>query len=131
MGLRSGGHLVFGLPGESRQQMLEEAGIISTLPINTVKFHQLQILNGTAIAKEFLTAPEDFIRFSLDEYIEFIIDFTERLDPGIVIERFAGEVPPRYLAEAGWGLIRYDQVLERIEKSMGQRDSFQGKRFST
>lgn len=130
MGLRSGGHLVFGLPGESLQEMLAEAEMISALPIHTVKFHQLQILKGTAIAKEFSTAPEDFIRFSLEEYIEFIIDFTERLDPGIVIERFAGEVPPRYLAEAGWGLIRYDQVLQRIEKRMDERNSFQGRHFS-
>lgn len=128
-GIRSGIHLIFGLPGESREEMMEEVNIINTLPIHNIKFHQLQIVKGTRMAAEFLENPVDFTRFSLDDYIEFIIDFVERLNPDFVIERFAGEVPPRFLAAPGWGLIRNDQVLARIERRMEERGTWQGKSF--
>ncbi len=60
---------------------------------------------------------------------QFIVDITERLNPSFVIERFAGEVPPRFLRENTWGLTRYDVVLQRIEKEMALRDTWQGKGF--
>jgi len=129
-GIKSGAHLIFGLPGESREEMMDEADILSGLPINNIKFHQLQIIKGTAMAKEYREQPGDFLHFSLDEYIEFIIDFVEKLNPAFVIERFAGEVPPRYLAGPGWGLIRNDQILARIEKRMEERQTWQGKNIS-
>ena len=125
--LKSGAHIIFGLPGESREEMMAEADILSDLPISNIKFHQLQIIKGTRIALEYKKIPEDFPHFSLDDYIEFIIDFVEKLDPSIVIERFAGEVPPRFLDGPGWGLIRNDQVLARIEKRMAERNTWQGR----
>jgi radical SAM protein (TIGR01212 family) len=128
-GIKTGVHLIFGLPGESREEMMNEAIIISALPFCNIKFHQLQIIKGTRMAEEFNTRPEDFIRFSLEDYIEFIIDFVENLNPAIVIERFAGEVPPRFLAGPGWGMIRNDQILVKIEKRMEERNTWQGKKF--
>jgi hypothetical protein len=128
-GLKTGVHLIFGLPGESREEMMKEAEILSSLPVSNIKFHQLQIIKNTRMASEFKEKPEDFLRFSLDDYIEFIIDFVEKLNPGFVIERFAGEVPPRFLAGPGWGLIRNDQILVRIEKRMEERVTWQGKLY--
>jgi radical SAM protein (TIGR01212 family) len=128
-GIKTGVHLIFGLPGETRDEMMNEAEILSALPVNNIKFHQLQIIKGTRIASEYKEQPGDFIQFSLDDYIEFIIDFVEKLNPAFVIERFAGEVPPRYLAGPGWGLIRNDQILARIEKRMKERRTWQGKKF--
>lgn len=128
-GIKTGAHMIFGLPGESRQDMLTEAQILSHLPINNIKFHQLQILKNTSMALEFDEKPEDFVRFTLEEYIEFIIDFTERLNPDIIIERFAGEVPPRFLVKNDWKSVRNDQLLMMIEKRMAERDTFQGKLF--
>lgn len=125
--LKAGAHMIFGLPGESREDMLKEAGILSALPVHTIKFHQLQIVKGTRIEKQFRNNPDQFVHFGLDDYIEFIIDFVELLNPGMVIERFAGEVPPRLLAVPGWGLIRNDQVLARIEKRMEERKTWQGR----
>lgn len=127
--LHSGAHFIFGLPGESKEEMMNEAGIISHLPIGNVKFHQLQIIKGTRMAAEYAKNPGDFHQFTLEEYLEFIVDFTERLNPNFVIERFAGEVPPRFLAGPGWGLIRNDQVLQMIEKRMEERGTWQGKRY--
>jgi len=128
--VKSGVHMIFGLPGESREEMIQEAGILSALPIDTIKFHQLQIVRNTRMAMEFRERPDEFVQFSLEEYIEFIIDFTERLNPSFVIERFAGEVPPRFLEGPGWGLIRNDQILHRIEKRMEERETWQGKLFN-
>ncbi len=128
-GIKCGVHLIFGLPGESREEMLEEAKIISKLPIDTIKFHQLQIIKNTKMADDYKNNPSQFNFFSLEEYIEFIIDFLELLSPDIVIERFAGEVPPRFLYGPGWGLIRNDQVLNLIEKRLKERDTWQGKLF--
>lgn len=127
--LPCGGHFIFGLPGETKPMMLDAADIISQLPLTTVKFHQLQIFKNTTMADEYLQHKEAFHLFELEEYIDFVIDFTERLNPNIVIERFAGEVPPRYLLSEPWMKLRYDEVLARIEKRMEERDTWQGKSY--
>ncbi len=126
-GIKTGAHIIFGLPGETKQEMLDEADILSELPLNNIKFHQLQIIKDTEMAKEYREKPENFNLFSLDEYIDFIINFLERLSPDIVIERFAGEVPPRFLSGPGWGLIRNDQILNLIEKKLAEKNTWQGK----
>ena len=128
-GFHCGGHLILGLPGETRDMMLHTADIISELPLTTVKFHQLQIFKDTKMADEYLADPSDFQLFTLEDYIEFVIDFIERLNPNIVIERFAGEVPPRYLVSKPWLNLRYDQVLSLIEKRLEERNTYQGKKF--
>ena len=95
-GLKTGAHMMFGLPGETKEEMLAEAEILSELPLNNIKFHQLQIIKGTQMEKEYQQNPETFTFFELEEYVEFIIRFLERLNPNFVVERFAGEVPPRF-----------------------------------
>ncbi|MCR4847538.1 MAG: TIGR01212 family radical SAM protein [Bacteroidales bacterium] len=130
-GIPCGGHFIFGLPGETKAMILEAADIISQLPLTTVKFHQLQIFKGTKMAEEYQQHPEVFHLFDLEEYIEFVIDFVERLNPDLVIERFAGEVPPRYLVSEPWMKLRYDQVLSLIEKRMEERDTWQGRLYSS
>lgn len=130
-GFHCGGHFIFGLPGETRDMMLHAADIISELPLTTVKFHQLQIFQGTRMADEYLANPADFHLFTLEDYIEFVIDFIERFNPEIVIERFAGEVPPRYLVSKPWLNLRYDQVLALIEKRLSERDTYQGRLYKS
>ena len=129
LGIPAGGHLIFGLPGETRKQMLEEAAILSQLPLHMIKFHQLQIFRDTAMAREYEQFLIGFDLFDLEEYLDFVIDFTERMSPAIMIERFASEAPPRFLVAPDWGRIRYDEVLRRIERRMEERDTFQGKDF--
>ena len=128
-GIPCGAHFIFGLPGETKAMMLASADIISRLPLTTVKFHQLQIFKDTPMAEEYQVHPEHFHLFDLDEYIDFVIDFAERLNPNIVIERFAGEVPPRYLVSEPWMKLRYDEVLNRIEKRMEERGTWQGRLY--
>lgn len=126
-GLKTGVHLILGLPGESAQEMIAQAAILSALPLTTLKLHQLQIVKGAQMAAQFAENPQKFRHFSLDEYIDLVIDFTERLHPDVVIERFAGEVPPRFLAGPSWGPMRYDVVLQKIEQRMAERNTWQGR----
>lgn len=128
MGIPTGGHLIFGLPGESREEMLQSAAIVSNLPLTSIKFHQLQLFRGTRMAEEFTLQPGDFVSFGMEEYLEFMREYVEMLNPGIVIERIAGETPPRYALIRPWG-PRYDQLLIRFEKLLAERDSWQGKRY--
>jgi len=125
-GLHVGIHLIFGLPGETKEMMIESAAIISGLPVSSVKFHQLQIIRNTVMEKEFLLNPDIFLQFTLEEYIEFIISYTERINPSIAIERFAGEVPPAFLHKAPWSRLRYDQLLNLIRNEMKSRNTRQG-----
>lgn len=130
-GIRVGAHFIFGLPGETREQMLAQADTISKLPLHTVKFHQLQIIKGTIMEQQFKAKPEMFNLFSMDEYFNFLADFIERLNPNFVIERFTGEAPPRYLAVPPWGNLRTDQLIIEFEKVLEKRDTWQGKLFES
>ena len=128
MGISAGAHFIFGLPGETHEMMHKYADFISALPLDSVKFHQLQIIKGTVMEKEYIAQQEDFHQFTLESYINFIIKFLEDLSPGVSIERFAGEVPPRYIEDHNWGLLRYDEVLRRIERELERRETWQGRR---
>ncbi|MDE5731838.1 MAG: radical SAM protein [Bacteroidales bacterium] len=126
-GIDMGAHFILGLPGESREMMLEECGLINELPLLSAKFHQLQIVKGTRMEKEYAACPSEFEHFTLDGYIDFFIDMLERLRPGLFIERFAGEVPPRFVNETPWGLVRNTELLRMLEKRLEERDTFQGR----
>jgi radical SAM protein (TIGR01212 family) len=129
-GLHTGAHFIFGLPGETREEMLNEAEIISELPLTSVKFHQLQIISGTKIEEEYRRRPSDFEIFTWDDYLDFIIKILERLNPAIVVERFAGEAPPRYLSKEVWGKKRTDQIVGLIEKRLEELDTWQGRFYN-
>lgn len=126
-GIDVGAHFILGLPGETKQMMLDSCALINALPIRSVKFHQLQIVKGTRMEKEYAECPEDFERFSLDEYLDFFTDILERLRPDLFIERFVGEVPPRFVNETPWGLIRNVELLRLLEKRLEERDTWQGR----
>ena len=129
LGINAGAHFIFGLPGESREEMMNQVDIISKLPVKTVKFHQLQIIKGTVMEKEFMEKPGDFELFSWEEYLDFFISFLERLNPDLVVERFTGEAPPRFLTGEGWGKKRTDQIVSLIEKRLEELDTYQGKKY--
>ncbi|MBR4804693.1 MAG: TIGR01212 family radical SAM protein, partial [Bacteroidales bacterium] len=137
-GIHTGGHIILGLPGETRQMMLHEAEIISSLPINSLKLHQLQILKDTTLETDYRLHPDLYPVWQLDEYVDFVVDFLERLRSDIVVERFAGEVPPRYQAtpERSWRddagkLIRNETIPLLVEKRLQERDTWQGKLFNS
>lgn len=141
-GIHCGGHLILGLPGETREEMLAEAEMLSALPLESVKLHQLQILHGSLMAQEWAkgeaTAENGWLPpFGLEEYIGLVCDFVERLRPDMVVERFAGEVPPRFQAapERSWRradgrLIRNEEIPQRVTAELEKRDTWQGCRWT-
>ena len=126
-GLDVGAHFILGLPGETREMMLEGCALINALPLRSVKFHQLQIVKGTGMEQEYSDRPQDFVKFTLDGYIDFFSDMLEHLRPDLYIERIAGEVPPRFVNETPWGLIRNVELLRLLDRRLEERDTWQGR----
>lgn len=128
-GLEVGAHFILGLPGETPAMLLDQCAAINALPLTSVKFHQLQLIKGTAMEKEYEKCPQDFWRPGLDEYLDLIVDILERLRPDLCIERIAGEVPPRFVRQTPWGLVRNFQILRMLDDRLESRDTFQGRLF--
>ena len=122
------GHFILGLPGETRETLLEDVARINALPLDSVKFHQLQLLKGTPMAAEFAERPEEFVRWTLDEYIDLLCDILERLRPDIAVGRLAASVPPRFLAAPGWG-VKASAFSALLLRRLADRDTWQGKLF--
>jgi Predicted Fe-S oxidoreductase len=126
-GIDTGAHFILGLPGETRRMLVDQCSLISQLPLLSVKFHQLQIVKGTRMESEYSKSPSDFFRPSLDEYMDLVVDILERLRPDLFIERVAGEVPPRFVNETPWGLVRNADILRLLDRRLEERDTFQGR----
>jgi radical SAM protein (TIGR01212 family) len=112
-----GAHLILGLPGESRKQMLQHADKISELPVLSVKLHQLQIIRGTRMAAEYAANPEDFHIFTAEEYVKLVVEFIDRLRGDIYIDRFVSQSPGELLIAPHWGLKNHE-FADKIRKKM-------------
>ncbi len=128
-GLHVGAHFILGLPGESDRMLIDQTDRINSLPLTTVKFHQLQIFKDTPMAAEYDRAPERFRHWSVEEYIDLFVEILRRLRPDIVVERFASEAPPRYHHALGWGLVRNEQLWAMLEKRLSEKGACQGEKF--
>lgn len=127
-GIRVGAHLILGLPHETRETILSHAVKISSLPLTALKLHQLQLVKGTKMAKQYEDHPEWFRLYTAMEYIDLVIDFIELLNPKIAVERMISQSPPRLLIAPDWGLKNFEFIV-KVEKQMQLRDARQGKRF--
>ncbi|MGQ7869496.1 TIGR01212 family radical SAM protein [Sunxiuqinia sp. sy24] len=127
-GIHSCAHLILGFPGETRDDLLNQARVISQLPVENLKLHQLQIHKGTQMAVEFARQPEDFGLFSAEEYVEFIVDYLELLNPKIVVERFVSQTSQSMLIAPKWGLKNFEFVA-KVEKRLDERQTWQGRLY--
>ena len=116
-GILVGAHIILGLPGESREEMIAHAERLSRLPITTLKIHQLQIIRGTIMAGEYLRSPSDFHLFTEEEYIELCVDFVHHLRSDIVLERFVSQSPQELLLAPRWGWKNYE-FTAKIRKAL-------------
>lgn len=107
-GILTGGHIILGLPGEDREESLRQAPIISSLPLNILKIHQMQIIKGTRLAEEYLQQP--FPLYTVEEYLHLIADYISLLRKDLVLERFVSQSPPELLIAPRWGLKNYQFV---------------------
>ena len=127
-GILVGGHVILGLPGEDREMLIKQAGILSELPLTTLKLHQLQLIKGTRMAHEYEQAPEKFHLYTADEYIDLVIDYIEHLRPDMVLERFISQSPKELLIAPDWGLKNY-QFTNKVRAKMKERGTRQGKYY--
>ena len=127
-GLRTAAHLILGLPGENREMILSHADNVSELPLTAIKLHQLQLVKGTVMARQYAENPEMFNMMTAAEYIELVIDFLERLNPEIAVERFVSQSPEQLLLAPHWGLKNFEFV-HKIEKRLKERNTWQGRQF--
>jgi radical SAM protein (TIGR01212 family) len=129
-GLHLGAHMIIGLPGESKEDILNHAKELSKLPINSLKLHQLQVVKHTMMAFQLKQNPEMFSFFSLDEYIDLITDFIALLRPDIIIERFISQCPIHLLIAPKWNGLKNFEVISKIDKKLVEKDLWQGKYVS-
>lgn len=127
-GILTGGHVILGLPGETRQSIVAQAHDLSQLPLTTLKIHQLQLIRGTRMALEYEQNPEDFHLFDVEEYIDLVVDYVEHLRPDIVLERFVSQSPKDLFIAPDWGLKNYE-FNHRVQKRMKELDAYQGKKY--
>lgn len=113
-GIRVGVHVILGLPGETREQMLQGARMISGLPVSTVKLHQLQILRDTPMASHFKASPQDFVQFpTAADYVSLVREYRSLLRPDISLGRIVSQCPSSMLIAPRWGLKPF-QVQEML-----------------
>ncbi len=128
-GINNCAHLILGLPGENREDWLEQARVISKLPVNNLKLHQLQVHRKTVMEKQYAENPDYFHLFTVDEYVELVIDYLELLNPEIIVERFVTEAPEKLLVAPKWGLKNFEFVA-KVEKRLAERETWQGRLFN-
>ena len=124
LGIITGGHIILGLPGEDAEESIRQAPVISSLPLDILKIHQMQIIKGTKLAKDYIANP--FHVYSVDEYIELIIHYIENLRKDLVLERFVSQSPADLLIAPKWGLKNY-QFTNKLINRMKEKGAFQGK----
>ncbi len=125
-GIEIGAHLIVGFPTETREEMLNMAEEISNQPIGFLKIHQLQIVKNTALAKMHERSPID--TFGYEEYLDFIVDFVERLDPDIVLQRLFALSPDDILIAPRWDMTK-QQIIRGINARFSERGTSQGRLF--
>jgi len=125
-GIHVGAHVILGLPGEGRSDILAQAAQISALPLDTLKMHQLQIVRGTRMAAEYAARPADFHLYGAEEYAELVVDYLERLRPTIAVERFTSQTPAALLVAPAWG-VKNHEFADCVRRRLRERDTWQGR----
>jgi len=128
-GIYTGAHIILGLPGEDKNIILSHADKLSNLPLTTIKLHQLQLIRGTIMAKQYQEYPEWFKLYKIEDYIDLCIDFAEILNPGFIIERFVSQSPKSLLIAPDWG-VKNHEFTAKILKRFKERKTWQGRLFS-
>lgn len=127
-GFHLGAHLILGLPGENKEELLNHAIEISKLPITTLKLHHLQIVKQSIMASQYKRNPENFNLFTSENYIDFIVEFIELLRPDIIIERFVSEAPLDLLIAPKWHFKNFE-IVAKIDKKLSIKNTWQGKYY--
>ncbi|GLI37655.1 TIGR01212 family radical SAM protein [Geobacter hydrogenophilus] len=122
-GIRVCAHVILGLPGESREEMVATAEILNGLGVEGVKLHQLHVMKGTVLEEMYRQGEGRCLE--RDAYVDIVCDFLARLDPRIVIHRLVGDAPADQLVAPDWSL-RKGEVLDAVDAELERRGTRQG-----
>lgn len=125
-GLFLTGHLLLGLPGETPESLIEGARELARLPLDAVKFHQLQIVRHTRLAIQYRENPASVPLLSPDEYIDRVADMLEYLPAQIKVQRLGSEVPPALRLSPDWGM-RLSAFPGMLNTRMEARETWQSR----
>ena len=126
-GLAIGAHVILGLPGETREDMLATARELARLNVGSVKLHNLYAVKKTPLAD--LVARGEASFPALEQYAGWVVDFLEELPPDCVVDRLSGDAPPEYLIGPSWCLGK-SAVRAAVEAEFRCRDSWQGRKWT-
>jgi radical SAM protein (TIGR01212 family) len=129
-GFHLGAHIILGLPGETKEDLLQHAFELSKLPITTLKLHHLQIVKNSVMAVQYNRNPEKFNLFTAENYIAFISEFISIIRPDIIIERFISEAPKDLLIAPKWGGLKNFEIVDKIDKLLADKNLWQGKNYT-
>jgi len=125
-GLFVTGHLLLGLPRETPETLVEGARSLAKLPVDALKFHQLQIVRGTRLANQYRADPASVPLMSPQAYLDAVIDVLEHLPPRMKIQRLGSEVPPEQRVSPDWGL-RLSRFPAMLDARLQERETWQGR----
>ena len=119
-GIRVGVHMILGFPWETRSELIRQAQLIASLPITTLKLHQLQVIKGTQLAREYELHPWPLP--TAEEYVDLVLEYISHLPPSLVLERFVSQSPPEYVIAPRWGLKNHE-FSALVKKAMQKRST--------
>jgi len=125
-GIRICAHVILGLPGETRDMMLDTARYLAGAGIDGVKIHLLYVIKGTPLDRLFLAGA--YQPMTQTEYVETVCDFLELLPEQMVIQRITGDPHGSELRAPAWA-GRYRETFNLIQQTLARRDTFQGKKY--
>ena len=123
-GIRVGVHMILGFPWETRSELIRQAQLIASLPITTLKLHQLQVIRGTQLAREYELHPWPLP--TAEEYVDLVLEYISHLPSSLVLERFVSQSPPEYVIAPRWGLKNHEfsalvkKAIQKRSTQLGQ-----------
>ena len=123
-GIRVGVHMILGFPWETRSELIRQAQLIASLPITTLKLHQLQVIRGTQLAREYELHP--WTLPTAEEYVDLVLEYISHLPSSLVLERFVSQSPPEYVIAPRWGLKNHEfsalvkKAIQKRSTQLGQ-----------
>lgn len=123
-GIRVCAHIIYGLPQETHEMMLETGRAVAQMDVQGIKIHLLHLMRKTPMVRQYEAGLLRFLE--MDEYIKLIVDTLEFLPPEMIVHRLTGDAPRDLLIGPMWSLRKWD-VLNSIDRELKQRETWQGK----
>lgn len=126
-GIRVCAHIIYGLPQETHEMMLDTARAVAQMDVQGIKIHLLHLMRKTPMVKQYDAGLLQFLE--KDEYVKLVVDSLEILPPKMIVHRLTGDAPRDLLIGPMWSLNKWE-VLNSFDKELRSRDTWQGKKWT-